>query len=88
MIRINVTNKDNQTRDWFVEPYGDHMTLEPGDVMTIEFEHPAELIIDITLHECGGEEIWTHGATRYEVLLPKDLKLNGTSVWPQPQDNG
>ncbi|WP_068069028.1 hypothetical protein [Nocardia xishanensis] len=25
------------------------MTLEPGDVMAIEFEHPTELVIDVTI---------------------------------------
>ncbi|WP_433622947.1 hypothetical protein [Nocardia sp. CA-120079] len=82
MIQINVTNECGTPRSWFVEPYGDEVRLESqDDMLSIEFEHPADLIIDVTLH-ADGEVIWTHGADRYTVLVPDDLKLNDESVWP------
>ncbi|MGW4736991.1 hypothetical protein [Nocardia xishanensis] len=62
MIRINVTNEDSRQRDWFVELDGDHVTLEPGDVMAIEFEHPTELVIDVTIARSrrGDLDAWSH----------------------------
>ena len=82
MIRIQVPNDCSTARVWFVEPYGDDVHLEPKTVLSIEFENPADLTIDITLTPTG-EAVWAYaGPTDAEVLLPDDLKVNGASIWP------
>lgn len=85
MIRVSVTNESGSPRRWFVEPYGDEVILESDDdVLSIEYDHPADLTVDITLHD-DGELIWTFGSGKSQALLPRALELNGRNVWT-PKD--
>jgi hypothetical protein len=87
MIRIQVTNDCSTPRVWFVEPYGDDIHLEPKAVLSIEFENPADLTIDVTLTPTG-EAVWAFaGADGGDTLLPDDLKVDGSSIWPPKKAN-
>ncbi|MEU4597673.1 hypothetical protein [Nocardia sp. NPDC023988] len=84
MIRYEVTNRDERDQQWRVEPYGDDIYLEPGDAMTVEYEHPVDLVIEVILFSGGLSELWVHGdLDRRNNLFPDDLKHNGDTVWPQ-----
>ena len=82
MIRVQVTNDCPTPRVWFVEPYADDVHLEPKAVLSIEFENPVDLTIDVTLVP-EGEAVWVFaGSTATDTLLPDDLKVDGSSLWP------
>ncbi|WP_028479110.1 hypothetical protein [Nocardia sp. CNY236] len=78
MIRYKVTNREERERLWQVEPYGDVISLKPGDTMTVEYEHPAELTIEVLLNP-GCDQTWID--TPPNILFPEDLKHNDVSVW-------
>lgn len=82
MIRYEVSNFDEQRRQWRVEPYGDTVDLDPGDTMIVEFEHAAELVLQVSLYSKGLSELWVLEKPEGEALFTSDLKRNDVTVWP------
>lgn len=85
MIRYEVSNHDEQRRQWQVEPYGDTIDLAPGDTMTVEFEHTAELVFQVSLYSEGLSELWVLEKPDGQAIPPDDLKHNDVTVWPNVQ---
>lgn len=84
MIRIQVTNKDDKSRVWNVEPYGDEVVLQVDDVLSIEFACPVDVTFEVTLYP-DSEVAWTKADGT--ILLPEDLKLNAVTLWPGTADS-
>ena len=78
MLTVRVTNSTNDRRVWNVEPYGDEVSLSPGDVLEVQYECALSITLEATLHP-GAEVVWS--SLDGDTVLPEALTLNGRSLW-------
>jgi hypothetical protein len=77
-----VTNEDERSRRWNVEPYGDDLSLLPKDALTVEVADGPDVLIEVGMHsDQVGEVLWIQ--VDGVVVTPSDLKVNDRSVWPE-----
>lgn len=77
-----MTNEDERSRRWNVEPYGDDLSLLPEDSLTVEVAEGPDVLIEVGMHPHQvGEVLWIK--VDGVVVTPSDLKVNDRSVWPK-----